>query len=336
MFTPLICVAAMLAFIQQQTPVEPSQTSAPQDAAPTAPGAEKTTAAADSGYLLGPEDEITIRGVGIEEITTAPVQVDPSGYIRLPLVGQAKVSGLTVAEVQALLTERLKQYVLEPDISVSVTQFRSQPVSVLGAVRTPGVYQLHGRKTLLEVLSLAGGLERETAGSTVRISRKAQWGRIPLPGAREDSTGEFSVAEISLKQILDASNPAENIILLPGDVVTVPRADLVYVVGQVMRSGGFVLNERKSMTVLQALSLAGGLDRAASPKNAKILRSAPGGSDRTEISVDLKRILEGGGPDVELERDDILFVPSSVPKKAAIRAVEAAIQMGTGIVIWRR
>lgn len=328
-------MVTLLALGQQQAPAQPAQPPIPEGAAASATVANRSEPVA-SAYILGPEDEITIRGVGLDEITNVPVQVDPSGYIRLPLIGQMRVSGMTVAEAQTALTERLKQYVLEPDISVSVTQFRSQPVSVLGAVRTPGVYQLHGRKTLLEVLSLAGGLDRETAGSSIRIARKLEVGRIPLASARDDSSGDFSVAEVSLKQILDAASPADNITLLPGDVVTVPRADLVYVVGQVNRAGGFVLNERKSMTVLQALSLAGGLDRGASPKNARILRSAPGSADRKEIAVDLKRILDGSGPDVQLEREDILFVPESVPKKAALRAVEAAIQLGTGIVIWRR
>jgi polysaccharide export outer membrane protein len=111
---------------------------------------------------------------------------------------------------------------------------------------------------------------------------------------------------------------------------------MVYVIGQVQHSGGFILNERESLSVLKALSLAGGLDHAASPKNARILRASAGASSRLEIPVDLKMILSGQTSDVPLQPEDILFIPSSLPKKAAIRAAEAAIQIGTGLVIWGR
>ncbi len=287
-------------------------------------------------YELGPDDEITIRALEISEISDKPVQIDASGYIRLPMLGRVKAAGLTPAQLESAIAERLKAYVLEPEVSVSVTQFRSQPVSVLGAVRAPGVYQLQGRKTLVEVLSMAGGLDQDKAGSSVKITRRLQEGRLPLAGAYDDPNGEFSIAEVNLKEILNADAPAANITLKPHDVLTVPRAQLVYVTGQVQRAGGFVLNERKTMTVLEALTLAGGTITAASPKNSRILRREADGAERTEIAVNVESILSGAAPDVPMQPDDILFIPSSAPKRAALRAVEAAIQMGTGVVIWRR
>src|SRR5258706_1316832 len=117
-----------------------------------------------------------------------------SDNVRLHMAGRMMISGLTVAQVEAEVTNRLKQYVKRPDVSVSVTEFHSQPVSVIGSVRTPGVQQVQGRKTLVEMLSLAGGLDA-TAGTTLRITRRLEFGRIPLAGASDDATGKFSVAQ---------------------------------------------------------------------------------------------------------------------------------------------
>lgn len=332
-----ILFAAGLLFAAQQTPVEPThQTFTALDRAPDAQSqtSAKQKAPLDSGYILGPGDQITVRAVNLEEIPDKPIPIDLNGDIRLPMIGRLRVSGLTVAQVESEMTKRLKTYVLHPDVSVSVAEFRSQPVSVIGAVRNPGVQQLQGRKTLVEMLSLAGGLD-SNAGTTLKITRHSEWGPIPLPNATRDPSGQFSVAEVNLKSVLEAKNPEENILVKPHDVISVPQAETVYVVGQVQKAGGFLLNGREQVTVLQALSMAGGLDRAAKPQNAKILRRAAGISERTEIAVNLTRILEGKTPDVPMRADDILFVPSSVSKSAGLRALEAAVQTATGVAIWR-
>lgn len=287
-------------------------------------------------YELGPGDEITVRGVEMPEISDKPVRIDTSGFVSFPLIGRVRAAGLTVEELEASLAERLKAFLVHPELSVAVTDFRSQPVSVLGAVRSPGVYQLRGSATLVEVLSLAGGTVPEIAGSTVNISRRLAFGRIPLESARDDATGEFSIADVDLNALLRGTDPGANIFLKPHDVITVPKADLVYVMGQVQRAGGFVLEDRAGMSLLEALSRAGGIAGVASPQNSRILRVRPGQAEREEIPVNVKAMLSGSVPDVMLQPDDILFVPTSAPKHAALRAVEAAIQIGTGVVIWRR
>jgi polysaccharide export outer membrane protein len=148
-----------------------------------------------------------------------------------------------------------------------------------------------------------------------------------------DATGGFGTANVSAKSLMDASDPRDNIIVEPTDVISVPRADLVYVVGAVNKSGGFVLNERASMSVLQAVSLAEGLEKTAAPKNAKIVRN--GLTDKKqEIPVNLSKILSGNSPDMPLLANDILFVPNSNAKSATYRVLEAAIQTGTGIAIF--
>src|SRR5438552_10747360 len=288
-----------------------------------------------AGYILGPDDQILIRALYAEEISEKPVMIGTNGYIGLPMVGRLRASGLTVEQLETEIVSRLKPYMQDPQISVSVVEFRSQPVSVLGAVANSGVVQLRGHKTLFEVISEAGGLKNE-AGNTIKITRRKEFGPIPLASAVADRSGQFSVAEVSVKSVMEARNPQENIEVKPKDVVSIPRAELIYVIGSVKRAGGFVLNEREHISVLQALSMAEGLDRVASGGNARILRSSDGASTRTEIPVDVNKILAGKTSDVSMLANDILFIPNSAAKSATLRGVEAAIQVATGVVIWRR
>lgn len=288
-----------------------------------------------SAYLLGPGDVLTIQALEAEEVSVKEIRIGSNGFINLPMVGRLRAGGSTVEQFEAELADRLKPFVRRPEVSVNVVEMRSQPVSVIGSVKLPGVHQLQGRKTLVEMLSLAGGI-REDAGYSVKITRQPDWGRIPLPNATVDPTGQFSIAKVNLKEIMEAQNPTENILIMPNDVISVPRAEMVYVIGEVHKSGGFVLEGRERLSVLQALSLAEGLDRMAAPGHARILRATAGNSNRAEIPLDLKKILEGKGQDVPLQPDDILFVPNSRSKSAVIRGLEAALQVGTGMAIYRR
>ncbi len=128
------------------------------------------------------------------EISDKPILIGTNGNITLPLVGRVKAGGLTVEQLETELNARLKIYVKDPQIAVTVAEFRSQPVSVFGAVSKPGVIQLRGRKTLYEVLSMAGGPSDEKAGSSLTVTRRRENGEIPLPGATVDPTGQFSIA----------------------------------------------------------------------------------------------------------------------------------------------
>jgi polysaccharide export outer membrane protein len=295
----------------------------------------RSTVEAPTTYTLGSGDQLVIRVVDVEELDNKPVFIDTRGNINLPIVGRIHAAGLTPEDLEVELETRLKKFVNDPDVTVALGELRSQPISVLGSVQTPGVHQLQGQKTLFEVLSLAGGL-RADAGNTVKITRRLEWGRIPLPGATDDPTEQYSVASVGVKSIMSASNPQENITIRPNDVVSVPKGDIVYAIGAVHKSGGFVLGENESLSALQVLSLAEGLERTGAPGDAKIMRSIPGSSDRTEIPVDLKKILAGKSPDVPLRADDILFIPTSATKNVALRSLEAAVQIGTGIAIYRR
>jgi polysaccharide export outer membrane protein len=300
------------------------------------PAALPEDAGGMQAYILGPEDKLTVKVLDLDEISDKDVyRVDMRGNLNLPVAGRVHVSGLTVEQAETEIESRLMAILQNPSVTLSLSEFRPEPVSVLGAVKNPGVVQITGSKTLYEVLSLAGGLNPD-AGNTIKVTRAKKSGPLPLPNTVDDSTGQYRVAELNVRAVMEAQNPEENIPVLPHDVISVPKADLVYVVGCVKKSGGFVLSEREKISVLQALSMAEGLAPGSSPAGAKILRAVGTSDNRVEIPVDLKKLLEGKGDDVPLLANDILFVPTSMAKNAALRTIEAAIQIGTGIAIYSR
>jgi polysaccharide export outer membrane protein len=285
-------------------------------------------------YVLGPDDQIVIHAFEAEEISDKPIGISGDGFIDLPMIGRVHAAGMTVQQLQTELTNRLGQYVNHPQLTVMVSEFRSQPVSVMGAVNSTGVVQLQGRKTLMEVISLAGGL-RQDAGNSVTITREMKNGKLPLANATVDPGGQYTTATVSLREIMNGKKPEDNILIQPNDVLTVPKAQLIYVLGEVGRPGGFVLDDHDTLSSLQCVALAGGLSRTAKGSKAKILRLEPGKSERVEIPANLSKIMRGDAPDMMLHADDILFVPNNAPKSAGLRAAETAINIGTGVAIWR-
>lgn len=288
-------------------------------------------------YVIGPADVLSVRVPDLDEfspLNLGNLRVDPQGDVRLPLAGRIHVAGLGVRQVETKVADGLKSVMFEPEVAVTVTEFGSRPVSVLGAVRNPGLHQITGPRTLFEVLSLAGGLSAD-AGNTLRITRLASAGPLPLPDVTHLPNGKFEVGTLSLRSVMEATDPDVNIDVLPNDVITVPRGELVYVMGAVKRPGGFVLNEKEQLSVLQALSLAEGLTNVAGSGSARIIRQDDAAGKRSEIPVNVRGILQGGH-DVGLHANDILFIPENKAKSAGLRALEVAIQAGTGVVIWRR
>lgn len=292
-------------------------------------------------HRLGEGDTVTVVVPEAEEFSSEAMRIGADGTIRLPRLGRERAAGRTTAELEAALGQRLRAFVKEPGVIVSIAELGSRPVSVIGAVRDPGVYQIRGDKRLIEVLSAAGG-PAETAGNRIKLVRRREWGLIPAPGAAFDSSGSFSVAEIRLDEVIHARDPRRNLLLRPHDVVSIPRAAMIYVVGAVRQAGAFPLRERESLSILQALAMAGGLDAAASKKGAKILRAEPGASgveselsERREIAVDLRRVIEGKAADQPLAGDDIVFVPHSSGKTVGARALQTMVNTVSGIAVWR-
>ena len=259
-------------------------------------------------YVLGPGDQILIRAFEMEELGETPFRVDGEGYVNLPVLGRIKAGDTTVAAFEALLTKMLARYVRTPQVSVTVVQFRSEPVFFVGAFRTPGIYPLQGRRTLVEMLSAIGGLQ-PNASRRIKVTRRSEYGAIPLPNAAPTPDSKGTMVEISMASLRENVNPAEDIALQPFDVISVERAEMVYVQGAVARVGGVPLEERTSLSVIQALSMSGGLAPEAKPKEARILRPVMNTSRRAEIPINLKRILEGKESDFPLMPNDVLFVP---------------------------
>jgi polysaccharide biosynthesis/export protein len=298
---------------------------------PTAPSA--ATAASSTSYVLGPEDLITVRVFAADDIPDKPAQIDNNGSVTLPMIGLVHAAGLTVEQFQANLVTAYKKYFKDPQVTVQVNEFHSQPVSVAGNVNTPGVVQLRGNRNLMEVISMAGGLRPE-AGDQALITRNLSEGTIPVSGAFTDPTGKYSVAHINIREVMSGKDPVGNIVMKPHDVVTIPRARMIYVLGNVTKPGGFVLTDNESMSISKAIALAGGWDKTASLSGARVLR-ASGGAEREQIPLNVKKILENKAPDVEMRPDDILYIPNSNSKTFGAMGLASAIGVGTGIAIWR-
>src|ERR1700722_16930241 len=298
---------------------------------PTPPPPAATT---DSpSYLLGPEDLLTVRVFAADDIPDKPAQIDNDGTLTLPMIGPVHAAGLTVGQLQANLVTAYKKYFKDPQVTVQVNDFRSQPVSVAGNVTTPGVVQLRGTRNLMEVIGQAGGL-RADAGDSVLITRNLSEGPIPVAGAFTDPTGKYSIAHIDVRAVMSGKDPEGNIIIKPHDVITVPRARMVYVLGNVTKPGGYVMTENETMSTSQAIPLAGGWQKIQAPGCPSVL-SASGGADREQIPANVKKIMENKAPDLQLRPDDILYVPNSMAKVVSARGIETAIGLGTGILIWR-
>lgn len=297
-------------------------------------------AASPQDYRIGFDDVLDINVFEAQELNRE-VRVSSAGEISLPLLNSVHVAGLTPREVELVLQELLRRkYMKDPHVSVFVREMQSHPVSVLGAVRKPGVFQVRGSKTLLEILSLAEGLA-DDAGETVIIMRGAGLqnpaGSDPERATSAENAGDSQasdIVQVNLKNLLDSSDVHQNPMVNPGDIVKVLRAGIVYVVGEVQRPGGFTMKSNEKMSVLQVIALSGGLTRTAAKSGARIIRTDEQSGEREQTPINLGKILAGKAPDPMLEAKDIVFVPNSVSKTTFSRGVELASQTVAGLLIF--
>jgi polysaccharide export outer membrane protein len=353
-------------------------------------------------YIIGSGDTISIDVFDVKELSR-DVRVSQTGTIGLPLIPvRLQVKGLTETQAEQKIAEVLQAngLVSHPEVSVSVKDRKSKPITVVGAVGHQMVYQAERPVTLLEVLAEAGGVAND-AGDTAIVTRptsesvdtsqapavsnedvipsspkdvipptlspnnnapvsggsavgpsQAVTGVAPVTPAPSTNFPSPEVAAkdapvptmppalsntitVNLNQLMESGDPVNNIILQAGDIVTVPHAGIVYVLGAVGRAGGFVLaNDRAQMTTLKMLALAGGLNRTAKSDHAVIIRRDRQGQQH-EQNVDLKKVVQRKAEDVRLEASDILYVPDSNAKKALYRAGEIALGVGTSVALYR-
>lgn len=307
---------------------------------------------------IGPDDLLNISVFEAPEMNST-VRVSASGEISLQLLGAVHAAGLTPRELESVLQGLLRRtYMKDPHVSVFVQELQSHPVSVVGAVKMPGVFQIRGTKTVIEVLSMAQGLA-DDAGNEVLIVHGGGYaesgsssGQDPAMAGTDppEPRGETAIShitrsatahvsgvieEINLKKLLESADSALNVPVLPGDIVKVARAGIVYVVGEVQKPGGFVLQNNENISVLQALALAEGPTHTSAISRARIIRTDSATGNRTEIHMDLGKILSGKNPDTFLQPKDIVFVPNSAAKSVFYRGSVAALQTATGVAIYR-
>ena len=295
---------------------------------------QSSSALVDPNYILGPEDVINIEVFNLPELSKT-VRVANDGTVTLPLIGRVQAAGLTTEQLRKELADKWgENYLQDPQVTVFVSEFKAKPVSVIGAVEKPGLYPLTGRRTLIEMLSMAGGFGKRAtsaAGRTVLITRKSGFGDLqPVDGMHVRGPDQI---EIDLNRLLYTKDEALNIEMKPLDIISVSKADVVYVTGAVKRPGGFVLEDRPTMTVLQAIAMAEGFTPTSAKKSARILRTNQDGS-KTEVPINLSKILSGKGQDTTLAANDILFVPDSTKKIVGQRALDASVSTFSGWLIW--
>ena len=331
-------------------------------------------------YVIGSGDLLTLQVFDVQELSRE-VRVSQTGTIAIPLVPvRLHVSGLTEMQAQIKIAEVLEAngLVSHPEVSVAVKERKSKPITIVGAVPHPMVYQADRQVTLVEDLAEAGGISSD-AGDTVIVTRlesdplvdseppamgsgdgapsapSANSGSVPNTSAPRSAAANSSsnasakgseapalvppplanTITVNLSRIFETGDTSSNIVLQPGDVVTVPHAGIVYALGAVNRPGGFVIaNDRGQLTTLKLLSLAGGLDRAAKSGHAVIVRHDDNGQQH-QVDVDLSKVLKFQAEDVRLQPSDILYVPRSVAKQTLIKTAELSTAIGSAVVIYR-
>ena len=303
---------------RQPDPARQEDTSKEPQAPPLQPPATTDKASRtetnSSALVLGPGDELDVTVYGAPDLS-GHTRVSSDGNISIPLVGYVRVGGLSSSEAEAEIEAQLRQHLIvnDPQVSVYAKEFTSGGISVAGEVAKPGFYSALGPHRLFDVLQAAGGLSDRASGS-VTISHK---GEVENP------------VKVELSQ-----DPAEivrsNVELHPGDTVFAAKAPMVYVLGEVNKPGGYILNSANAMTVLRVVAAAGGPTHAASVGGTKMVRRTPSGLQ--ELPVPLKGILRGKTPDMLLSADDILFVPSSHLKTVVAMTTVVATSAATAAI----
>jgi len=257
---------------------------------------QPSPAEGESDYKVGRQDLLEIRVFDLEELNQT-VRVSPDGSISLPLLGRLQIAGMTITEVESLIADDLdKGFMRGAQVTVFVKEYESQKVTVSGAVNRPGSYAMLGPKTLLELISMAGGL-RPDFGDVIVVFRKEGG----------ESTRRIS---IDLESLVRDADPVMNIALMPGDIIYVPVMEMtrIFVGGAVRSPGMYEFPRREPITLVKAITLAGGTTDRAAEKKIQITRTSESG-ERTQRDANLKTIRRGTVQDPLLRDGDLVFVP---------------------------
>ena len=324
LFFGLACVAACTQQPPESSdiPQSPATSVAPVDAAALTavtnnaePAADAEAAAGSGALLLDVGDVLEIRVFDTPELS-GKFRVDSHGNLTLPVGGAVQVKGLTPEQVQLAVEQRFRQEKIlrNPHVEIFVLEYATQRVTVMGEVKNPGLYPMGGKRNVFDFISVAGG-PTSAASKTALLTHKNS--------PSQSITVDLSTAAQTVPQ------PQVG----PGDRIVVTRAGIVYVVGDVGRPGGYLIENKNTLTALQALALAQGLNKSAK-LDAKLIRSTPAG--RTETDLPLKKIFANQISDPKLEDEDILYVPVNSAKEWTEKGITSALQMAVGVVIYGR
>ena len=284
---------------------------------PESTGANLPAQAIGRGDLLG------VSVYGSPELTRT-VRVGQDGEIRLPMLKQhIKADGFLPADLETSIAEALKSegLIVDPFVTVTIAEYQSRPINVMGAVKRPTTFQAIGKDTLLDALARAEGLSPD-AGQEILVTRQQ-------PGL--DGKPASLTQRIMVKTLIDAADPDANLTLLGGEEVRVPEAGKIFVVGNVKKPGAFSVPASEQATVLQYLALAEGLMPYAT-KEAYIYRREQGTTTKNEIPIPLRSIMDRKAPDVPLLANDILYIPDDRGRRVAMSTIDRIITFGAGTV----
>jgi len=252
-----------------------------------------------SEYLIGAKDLLEIKVLGEDKLNTT-VRVSQDGKITFPYLGEIQVDGLTAAQLEKKLSQLLgEKYIINPQVKVSIKEFRSKRVSILGAIVKQGSYELLGRTTLLEILAEAGGLARDAGKEIIVIRQQADGSNVSL--------------KIPVEDLMQKGDAKLNIVLEPNDIINIPVDQLVqiYVYGQVKTPGALQVLKSNIPTLVRAIAQAGGFTERAAKGNVVIRRKDALGIEK-EIKVNVKNIQKNKAKDIQLLADDVVFVPETI------------------------
>ena len=308
-FVPILALGASL--VSAQTATQAQAPSTPR--APVAANSASSETALPA-QTIGPDDLISITVFDCPELTRS-FRVSSDGTLALPILGRIPATGLMPVQLEDKLAAELRrtQTMVDPIVNISVAEYRSKPVSVVGAVRSPLTFQAMSDSTLLDAIAKAGGLAPE-AGPEILLTRK-------------DGTG---VQRIPVRSLIDSADPAVNVHLHGGEEIRVPEVGKIFVAGNVKLPGAFPMQDNSDTTLLKALALSQGT-LPYSAKLAYIYRRDKVTNARTEIPVELKQIMDRKSPDIPVYPDDILYIPENHGKKLTMGALDRIAGVGQGV-----
>ena len=386
----LPCVALLLFFHRAScaTAQDVSVVGTPQETNQRIRALSETWKAAPHDYTIGNSDLLSVSVFDVPELSRE-LRVSQSGTISIPLVPtRVHVAGLTEIQAQQVIADVLQAngLVSQPEVSVTVKEHKSKPITIVGAVQHPMVYEADHGVTLLEAIAEAGGISND-AGDTILVTRAHSFTMIPIPepsapgttasaevstqdapvSSDKDKTSEVNhtafppgtelaqntpnssnptaskgtpapsgnIITVNLNELIETGDTRNNIPLQAGDVVTVPHAGIVYVLGAVNRPGGFVVsNDRTQLTTLKILALAGGVTRIAKLDRAVIIRKDDQGK-QTETAVDLKKVIEQKSEDLQMRASDVLYIPDNRTKEFALQTLQLALAAAVNVAFYR-